>query len=726
MAQALRRAVGALLAVCLLAGVAPARADGVRLIVKLKEEATRSALTPKARIEKLGLASGMRLRHLREMSQGADVLVVDGVDPAEAERIASRLAADPDVEYAEVDRRRHSLQAVPPVDDVFASLQAYLGNDPAQIRAYAAWEVTHGSSNIVVAVVDTGYRPHAAMLGRFVPGYDMISDPVVANDGDGRDADALDPGDWIAQSDQTGELADCDIRSSTWHGTSVAGVIAANPDDHAWTAGIDWHARILPVRALGRCGGYDSDIVDAIAWAAGLPVPGAPPNPTPAQVINLSLGGTGGCPRAYVDAAAAAYAHGVTRAIVAAAGNDNEDVANHPPANCPGFYAIASTTASGSRAGYSNFGAGIDLSAAAGSLSSSLRNIIVLSNVGATTPAGDSLRNEGGTSFAAPMVSATVSLMLSVAPNLTSDQVHSILVTTAQPFPGGSNCLTDGCGAGIVDAGAAVHAAAALAPSTNDNYEGLWWNAPAESESGWGINFAHQGDVIFATWFTYDATGKPWWLSMTANRTGPHVYEGALYQTHGPAFDTVPFDPAAVTATAVGSGTLSFSDASDGLFAYIVNGVAQTKPITRQVFGPLPTCTFGAMSDLTRASNYQDLWWAAPAGSESGWGVNFTQQGDIIFATWFTYDTDGSPLWLAATANRTAPGVYTGALYRTTGPAFDAVPFDPGRVVATAVGTATLTFANGDAGTFAYSVNGVAQTKPVTRQVFRAPGTVCR
>ncbi len=171
---------------------------------------------------------------------------------------------------------------------------------------------------------------------------------------------------------------------------------------------------------------------------------------------------------------------------------------------------------------------------------------------------------------------------------------------------------------------------------------------------------------------------------------------------------------------------MTFSDAGNGSFAYVVNGIAQTKTITRQVFGPLPACTFGAQPNLTLATNYQDLWWAAPAGSESGWGVNFAHQGDVIFATWFTYDIDGTPLWLSATTPKTAPGGYTGTLYRTTGPAFNAVPFRPANVALTPVGTLTLTFANGNSANFAYTVNGVTQSRPITRQVFRTPGTVCQ
>ena len=257
------------------------------------------------------------------------------------------------------------------------------------------------------------------------------------------------------------------------------------------------------------------------------------------------------------------------------------------------------------------------------------------------------------------------------------------------------------------------------------NFQGLWWAAPAGSESGWGINFAHQGDIIFASWFTYDQNGKGLWLVMTAPKTGPGVYAGTLYTTTGPPFNAVPFSPAKVVPTAVGMGTLTFSDANNGTFAYTVNGFAQNKAITREVFATLPACAT-ATGSLTPASNYTDLWWAAPAGSESGWGINLTEEGTTIFATWFTYDLDGTPMWLVVTAPQTMPGVFSGTLYRTTGPAFNAVPFNPMNVVATAVGMATFTFSDGNNATFVYTVSGIAQANAITREVFAAPSTVCQ
>jgi subtilisin family serine protease len=198
-------------------------------------------------------------------------------------------------------------------------------------------------------------------------------------------------------------------------------------------------------------------------------------------------------------------------------------------------------------------------------------------------PQDDSFAVEGGTSFSAPMVSATISLMLSVAPSLTQAQVVSILTNTAKQFPAGSDCTTDRCGAGIVDAGAAVRAAATLNGSATPNYQGLWWNNPPGSESGWGINFAHQGDTIFATWFTYDLDGTPLWLVAIADNTAPKTFAGTLYRTTGPPFNAVPFDATKFVVTPVGSATFTFTDGDNGTFAYTVNGIGGSKAITREV-----------------------------------------------------------------------------------------------------------------------------------------------
>jgi hypothetical protein len=298
---------------------------------------------------------------------------------------------------------------------------------------------------------------------------------------------------------------------------------------------------------------------------------------------------------------------------------------------------------------------------------------------------------------------------------------------TSLPTDGVSAMDRSGASVPAVATNFAGQSAPVVTAAAAANYQGLWWNSPANSESGWGLNLAHQGDTIFASWFTYNTSGKGWWLVVTLAKTGPNTYSGDLYTTTGARFDA--FNPANVVATKAGTATLTFTDANNGTFNYVVGAVNQTKNITREVFGPMPTCSFGTVADLTTATNYQDLWWNKPANSESGWGINLNHEGDTIFATWFTYDLDGTPLWLVVTANNTGPGVYSGDLFRTSGAHFDA--FNPANVVATKVGSATFTFADGNDATFDYTVqlSGMAapvhQQKQITREIFTAPGTTC-
>jgi serine protease len=668
------------------------------------------------------------------MALGAHVVELDHPVPlSEAHAIAQHLAGDAEVEYVQPDRRMRA-ELVP--NDQYVNQQTYLRDDAAGISAFSAWDITTGSADIVVAVVDTGYRPHPGLAGRILPGYDFVSNPLVANDGDGRDADPTDPGDWVVFSDLTRSVRfyGCRTEDSSWHGTATAGIIAANSNDGAWTAGIDWSARILPVRVLGKCYGDDSDILDGIAWAAGLPVPGVPVNSTPAQVINLSLGSYGECTPAYQQVIASAFAHGVTRAIVAAAGNDRFEASYHTPSNCPGVIAVAATNSIGGKTSYTNFGPTITISAPGGDSFAGFDGIELLTNLGTQGPTDDVVFIANGTSFAAPMVSGVIALMLAVAPSLTSNDISALLASSAKPFPTGSTCTTASCGAGILDAHAAVLAAQGGRPATV-NYGGLWWNSPGGSEAGWGINFAHQGDQIFASWFTYDLTGKASWLVMSANLTGSRVYSGTLFRGTGPPFDSVPFPPlgapGGASGSSAGTGTLRFNDANNGIFTYTIDGIiTQTKSITRETFGPLPTCTFGAQANLAQTSNYQDLWWAAPAGSESGWGINLAHEGETIFATWYTYDHDRTPMWLVTTFAKTGAGSYTGDLIRlTSGPPLNKVPFppigSPGGASGAVVGSATLSFSDGNTGTFSYTVGAVAQGKSITREVFTSPGTVC-
>ena len=293
--------------------------------------------------------------------------------------------------------------------------------------------------------------------------------------------------------------------------------------------------------------------------------------------------------------------------------------------------------------------------------------------------------------------------------------------------PTTSRAYIVGPGVTFVEAGSSPPPPPPAQPAATVNAQGLWWGSPAGAESGWGINFAQQGDTLFATWFTYDTDGNGLWLVMPNGRlVGANTWSGELYRTTGPVFNSVPFDPARVQRTQVGSLTVDFSDASTGRLAASVNGVPVAKSITRQVFStPAPTCVAGGPAGAS--PNYQDLWWNAPAGSESGWGMNITHQGDILFVTWFTYAPDGRGMWLVGPRlERTGNGTYSGALYRTTGPAFNASPWNPAGVARSEVGNIALAFADAGRGTMSYTVAGATQTKSIVRQQFASPGTVCR
>ena len=261
------------------------------------------------------------------------------------------------------------------------------------------------------------------------------------------------------------------------------------------------------------------------------------------------------------------------------------------------------------------------------------------------------------------------------------------------------------------------------------NFQALWYKSPAESESGWGVNITHQGDIFFVTWFTYDTDGSQMWLVGPAVRkTTGNTYTGDLYRTTGPAFNAVPFG--AISFVAVGTVTFNFADAANGTMSYTVGSVSQSKAITRQIFDVAPTCTAGGTPG--NPANVTDLWYRAPAESESGWGVNITQQGDILFIAWFTYDLAGRGMWVVGPRMVKTAGTntFTGDLFRTTGPAFSAQPWNPAGVTPIPFGNATFTFTDANNGTFSYNITGVTpnvqQTKAITRQVFGTPATVCR
>lgn len=352
---------------------------------------------------------------------------------------SSIIAASSDIEYAEADGISQPMQ-VP--NDPYYYYQWAL-NTAYGVNAEGAWPISKGNG-AVVAVIDTGYLPHEDLNANTVNGYDFISDWRINHDYDGRDSSALDPGDWRPANLCFAPLNG--VANSSWHGTAVAGIIAATSNNGIGVAGVAPNAKVLAVRVLGTCGGYNSDIADAIIWSSGGTVSGVAANPTPAQVLNLSLGGQESCPSAMQSAINSARSRNAL--VVVAAGNDSTNVAYAQPANCAGVMAVAANDMSGVKTGFSNYGAGISLSAPG-------YNIIHPFNSGTTSPGADTYRYWEGTSFAAPHVSAVAALVVSVNPYLSNDQIAKILTTTAAPFSGACS----GCGSGIVDARGAVNAA---------------------------------------------------------------------------------------------------------------------------------------------------------------------------------------------------------------------------------------------------------------------------
>ena len=366
---------------------------------------------------------------------------------SEANELVKQLVDTGKVESAEINEKRYAVTA--PNDPEYGN-QWYLKDFATAnkgIGIEAAWTHTTGSPSIVVAIIDTGYTPHPD-LPTPLPGYDFFDN----------DADATDPGD--ARS--LNQCSDSPSAApSSWHGTKVAGVIGAKVNNSTGIAGINQQSQIQHIRILGTCGGDTSDEIKAIRWAAGLPVDGVPLNPTPARVINLSLGGGGACSTNEQEAINAATAAGSI--VIVAAGNSSQDLDQYQfaPANCNNVITIAATTQTGARAGFTNYGSTVEIAAPGDALR--------------TTTLGGYVTVDG-TSFATPIVSGIVSLMLSVNPVLEYNGVLALLSNpaVANPFPPLSPTITSACssdiaatyycGLGILDAAHAVHAALSIAP----------------------------------------------------------------------------------------------------------------------------------------------------------------------------------------------------------------------------------------------------------------------
>lgn len=502
-----------------------------RVIVRFKADAptvqarqlpARAAPTEVAdlmqrRADRLSQRHGTRLSPGRALDARTQVVFGAGIDSA---TLARRLAMDPEVELAVVDQRRYVSRV--PNDPIYANGagigpaagQWYLkppGNGVvSSINAEAAWDRSTGSPSVAVAVIDTGVRlDHPDLAANLLPGYDMIGAGgggatrlAVANDGDLHDPDPSDPGDWVTDAEATSLNCGSDaVGNSSWHGTRVAGLIGAVSNNGIGMAGVSWAGKIVPIRALGKCGGYDSDILAAVRWAVGINPPGITvSNANPVKVINMSLGSTGACGALYTEAFRDANARGAV--VVVAAGNSAGEPVDSP-ANCAGALAVTGLRHVGTKVGFSSMGPEVAIAAPGGNCvnlsGACLYPMVTTTNAGLQGPTTNtySFNNATvGTSFATPLVAGAVALLFSVDPTLTPARVRSLLQQSARPFPTSGvglagetppsacpapvrgvevlecYCTTSTCGAGMLDAAAALQALGPVVPAPQVSIQG--------------------------------------------------------------------------------------------------------------------------------------------------------------------------------------------------------------------------------------------------------------
>ncbi len=388
----------------------------IRSRVKAQPLNVTQAQTSGADLAAVIQRSGIAAASSRQLTPSMHVVLLQKtLYGADVDAALKQLRADPNVAFADVDERRYAHAL--PNDPLFvptatASGQWYMQtpstltatSDAAATDAVSAWNITQGSTGTVIADVDSGIRfDHPDLLragfgGRLLPGYDFVSQDenssngaplgtfLIANDGDGWDPDPSDPGDWIDSTDLKNSTVfpskNCSVSASSWHGTRVMGVLGALTNNDVGIAGMTWNPYLLPVRALGKCGGLDSDIIVGIEWAVGMSISGVPDNPYPADIINLSLGGSGAsCPSDYQNLIGTLTSMGVL--VVASAGNESGPV--DIPASCPGVLAVAGLRNVGTKVGYSSLGPEVGIGAPAGNCVNTTAGSPCLRSIDTTT-----------------------------------------------------------------------------------------------------------------------------------------------------------------------------------------------------------------------------------------------------------------------------------------------------------------------------------------------------
>ncbi|MFD8644340.1 S8 family serine peptidase [Streptomyces zaomyceticus] len=492
-----------------------------KVIVTYKSQATEAGSNTAAKSDTAEKAAktGEKLSFERRLAGGGALVDLgDSATKQDVAEVMEAFRADPSVASVEPDIRAYAM-AVTPNDTDYAK-QWDLFEPTGGMNVPAAWDKTTGSG-VTVAVIDTGYAAHTDLAANIVSGYDFISTSADARDGNGRDADPKDEGDWNATDGECGTGSKAS--NSSWHGTHVAGTIGAVTNNTKGIAGIAYNAKIQPVRVLGKCGGSSADIADAITWASGGTVPGVPANANPARVINLSLGGaSASCPSVYQTAINGAVSRGTT--VVVAAGNSNANASGFTPANCANVINVASTSREGNRSYYSNFGTIVDVAAPGGetrratdtpgTVTTPENGIYSTLNSGSTTQSAENYKPYQGTSMAAPHIAGLAALLKSAKSTLTPAEIESAIKANARPLPG---TCTGGCGTGIADSAKTVNAVTGTTtPPTgtvftnatdvtiSDNttvsssiaVTGRTGNAPAALKVGVDIKHTWRGDLV--------------------------------------------------------------------------------------------------------------------------------------------------------------------------------------------------------------------------------------
>ncbi len=456
----------------------PSAKPGLSLELPSAAAAQRESLAS-ARLDTISQATGLRRFTHRHLSGDHRLLrFAQPLQGQDLEDTMRRLRLHPDVASVEPDVRVPLAQT--PNDTRFSE-QWHLGSRLAAVSALemtSTWAVTTGSAAVTIAVLDTGVirnHPDLQALGtRLLQGYDFIDEVDFAGDGSGRDNDPSDPGDFVTATEANATLfrqVGCQTSNSSWHGTFIAGQIAAAANNNEGVAGLNWNAQLLPVRVSGKCGAQLSDILDGMRWAGGLSVQGVPDNPNPAKIINLSFGGDQACTASYQTVIDELAARGTLVVVAAGNGSGGQSRQLRRPADCRGVLTVGSVQRDGAKTAYSFVGSNVAVMAPGGysSANNSLTLVLSTSNAGLQEPTAHTYGLKQGTSFSAPLAAGVASLMLAVNPSLSPDALIARIKETSHPHVSSGAyascdindtvaclCTTTTCGAGMLNPLAAV------------------------------------------------------------------------------------------------------------------------------------------------------------------------------------------------------------------------------------------------------------------------------